>query len=397
MAIEQAKVNIGIIGHVDHGKTSLVKAMTGEWVDRHSEEIKRGITIRLGYADSKIYFCEKCKKYCLKKDCEKGHKTKFVEKVSFVDCPGHENLMAVTISGAALMDAAILVVAANEKCPQPQTQEHLNALDITKTTNVIIVQNKVDLISKKEAIEHYQQIKEFVKGTVAENAPIIPISANYGINIEFLIEGIVNEMKIPKKDAKQPVAMYIARSFDINKPGTEIKKLTGGVIGGSIIKGELKIGDKIEICPGIETKGEYEPLKTEIISLSISEGLLKNIQPGGLVAIGTKLDPALTKNDKMVGNLIGKPGTLPKTTTELTFRLHKFGRVVTEENLNLKINDLVVINAGTAMSPGTIVQNKKDTFTVKLKRGMCVDKIDKIGISKRAGSRWVLVGYGEIV
>jgi len=397
LEIKQAEVNIGIIGHVDHGKTSLVKAITGEWVDKHSEEIKRGITIRLGYADAKIYYCDKCKEYFPTDECEKKHKTKFMRKVSFVDCPGHENLMAVTISGASLMDGAILVIAANEECPQPQTQEHINALDITKIKNVVIVQNKVDLVSKEDAKKHYNQIKEFVRGTVAENAVIIPVSANYNLNISYLLKSIEKNIPTQEKDIKKFVRMYVARSFDINKPGVKIKNLKGGVIGGSLIQGELKVGDIIEISPGVENSGTYESIQTEVTSLSIKEGLVKKIKPGGLVAIGTKLDPSLTKNDRMVGNVAGKVNTLPGIAKELKFKLVKFERILTNEKLDLYLNDMVIINAGTAMSPGTITSHDKKGFTVQLKRPFCVNKNEKISISKKSGTRWVLIGYGEII
>ncbi|MCQ2071013.1 MAG: GTP-binding protein, partial [archaeon] len=131
---KQPEINIGMIGHVDHGKTTLTKALSGEWTDRHSEEIKRGISIRLGYADVAFYKCPVCQgseAFCTKKECPKcGAETEFLRAVSFVDAPGHETLMATMLSGAALMDGALLLVAANERCPQPQTKEHLMALSI---------------------------------------------------------------------------------------------------------------------------------------------------------------------------------------------------------------------------------------------------------------------------
>ena len=191
---KQPEVNIGMIGHVDHGKTTLTRALSGEWTDRHSEELKRGISIRLGYADVAFYKCPQCQgaaAYGTNKKCANcGADTEFLRAVSFVDAPGHETLMATMLSGAALMDGALLLVAANEKCPQPQTKEHLMALSIIGIDKIIIVQNKIDIVTREQAIENYKQIKEFVKGTIAENAPIIPISANRGVNIDMLIEAI---------------------------------------------------------------------------------------------------------------------------------------------------------------------------------------------------------------
>ncbi|HEX7627768.1 MAG TPA: translation initiation factor IF-2 subunit gamma, partial [Candidatus Methanoperedens sp.] len=170
----QPVVNIGIVGHVDHGKTTLVKALSGTWTDRHSEEIKRGISIRLGYADIVLRKCPDCaepESFTVKEVCDKcGAKTDVLRSISFVDSPGHETLMATMLSGAALMDGALLVIAANENCPQPQTKEHLMALNILGIKNIIIIQNKIDIVPREKVLENFNQIKAFVKGTVAENA-----------------------------------------------------------------------------------------------------------------------------------------------------------------------------------------------------------------------------------
>ena len=114
--------------------------------------------------------------YSTKPDCPVcgGTGTPF-RSVSFVDAPGHETLMATMLSGSALMDGAMLVISTTEKCPQPQTKEHLMALGLVGIRKIVIVQNKIDVVSQKEAIDNYQQIKAFVKGTIAENAPIIPV------------------------------------------------------------------------------------------------------------------------------------------------------------------------------------------------------------------------------
>ena len=172
------EVSIGVVGHVDHGKTSLVQALTGKWASVYSEELKRGITIRLGYADAKFYYCEKDKSYCLTEKCSKCMgDAEFARAVSFVDAPGHETLMATVLSGAALMDGALLVIAANEKCPRPQTAEHLKALEIAGIDKIVVVQNKIDAVDEKRAKENYKEITDFIRGTIAENAPVIPVAA----------------------------------------------------------------------------------------------------------------------------------------------------------------------------------------------------------------------------
>ena len=238
------EVNIGMIGHVDHGKTTLTQRLTGKWTDEHSEELKRGISIRLGYADAAFYKCQTCDDpacYSTQKTCPncKG-KTELLRVVSFVDAPGHETLMATMLSGAAIMDGALLVIAANEVCPQPQTREHLMALEIIGAKRIIIVQNKIDLVSEEDAVKNYEQIVKFVKGTCAESAPIIPVSAHHDINIDVLIKTMEEHIPTPKRDMEKPPLMYVARSFDVNKPGTKLSELKGGVVGGSLLQGTLK-------------------------------------------------------------------------------------------------------------------------------------------------------------
>ena len=185
----ESEINIGLVGHVDHGKTTLTKALSGIWTDTHSEETKRGISIRLGYADITFHRCMDCPTpqcFTTALVCEHcGAETQVLRKVSFVDSPGHETLMATMLSGAAIMDGAVLVIAANEPCPQPQTKEHLMALDVIGVDEVIVVQNKIDIVSRERALESYQEIQEFIKGTCAEGAPIIPVSAQQGANIVY--------------------------------------------------------------------------------------------------------------------------------------------------------------------------------------------------------------------
>ena len=243
-------INVGIVGHIDHGKTTLLQRLSGKWADTHSEELKRGITIKLGYADAIV------KDDGEKLSVEKDAKGKPKRYITFVDAPGHEMLMATMLSGAAIMDAAILVVGANEGI-KPQTQEHLVALKAKKIKNIIIVQNKIDLVSKERAVENFKAIKEFVKGTIAECAPIIPVSALQGVNIDKVLEVLCN-IETSKPDSKEKPLFLVARSFDINKPGTKLENLHGGVLGGALKKGTLKIGDTIEIKPGYSYKKQNQ-------------------------------------------------------------------------------------------------------------------------------------------
>ena len=143
--------------------------------------------------------------------------------------------MAVMISGAAIMDGALLLVAANETCPQAQTREHLEALQIAGIENIVVVQNKVDIVSKERAIESYEEIKSFVEGTIADGAPIVPVSAHHDVNLDMLIRAIEETIPNPDRSAEDKGLMYVARSFDINRPGSRPGSLKGGIIGGSIV------------------------------------------------------------------------------------------------------------------------------------------------------------------
>ncbi len=404
----QPEVNIGTIGHVDHGKTTLVQALTGMWASRHSEELKRGITIKLGYADMPIYKCPKCpspKNHTIKPTCENcKSKTEFMRGISFVDAPGHEALMATMLSGAAIMDGAIIVIAADEPCPQPQTREHLAAAEVSGIKNIIIVQNKIDIVDGTRARKSYDEIKAFVKGTVAENAPILPLSAQRNINIDVLLEAIQKIIPTPKRDPVLQPLMFIVRSFDTNKPGTTIEELDGGIIGGTIAQGKFKVGEEIEIRPGIpierEGKTSYNPLISEIVSLHAGNKKVKEATCGGLVGIGTLLDPAYSKADGLTGSIAGKTDLLPPTLTELTLETHILERVVgTKEQLKVeKINpdEQLLLHIGAAVNVGKVVGIKQNTIKVKLTRPICALPNTRVAISRKITSRWRLIGYGLI-
>ncbi|MFH1630615.1 MAG: translation initiation factor IF-2 subunit gamma [Candidatus Aenigmatarchaeota archaeon] len=395
------EINIGLIGHVDHGKTSLVEALTGKWASTHSEELKRGITIRLGYADTTFYFCEKCKLYSTTDKCVKCFgECKPKRAVSFVDMPGHETLMATVLSGSALIDGALLIISADEKCPQPQTAEHLKVLDIIDNHNIIIVQNKIDIVTDEQAMKNYNEIKTFVKGTVAENAPIIPVSALHRTNIDILIETIEERMTTPERDLTASPKLYIARSFDINKPGSEISKLRGGVLGGSITKGKICVGDEIEIRPGVKIKDTYSYLRSKVIEIIHGNQKVQEATPGGLVSIQTELDPGLTRGDTLSGNFASQPDKLPQNSSTIKFKIELFDHIVGVENdqkVSLHINDALLITQTIAKTVGIVTSMKKEVAEVKLKIPLCVDKDDKIALSKQVSGRWHLIGWGKIM
>jgi translation initiation factor 2 subunit 3 len=394
------EVSIGLVGHVDHGKTSLTQALTGKWTDTHSEEMKRGITIRLGYADVTFSYCDKCKSYSNTKKCSRCFEdAKPVRTISIIDAPGHETLMATVLSGASLMDGAILVIGADEECPQPQTAEHLKALDVVGIKNVIIVQNKIDLVSPEQAKKNYEQIKKFVKGTIAENAPIIPISAIHNANIDILIETIEEYIKTPQRDETKPGRFFVARSFDINKPGAPIAELKGAVIGGSVTQGIISVGDEIEVKPGAKQGEKWIALKTKVVEI-FQSGPQKEARPGGLVALQTELDPSLSRADGFSGSVAGQVGKLPAASDDLKIKVSLFDHVIGVEGKEkvkpIKTGDVLMLTCAIAKTVGTTTSASKENIQLKLKLPVVVEKGDKTAISMQVGGRWHLVGYGIV-
>ena len=402
----QPCVNIGTAGHVDHGKTSLIQALTGVWTSVHSQELKRGITIRVGYSDAAFYKCKNCEPpsgYSTTPKCPNCSKeSELTRVVSFVDSPGHESLMANMLSGSALMDGAMLVAAANEKVPKPQTREHLLALETLGIKQIVVVQNKIDLVSYNEAVSNYNDIVKFVKGTNAEKSPIIPVSAQSSLNIDALIGALEDTIETPKREESKNAVMHVLRSFDVNKPGAKIKDIKGGVIGGSLTQGILKVGDQIEIKPGIfnEKKKSYEPIQTEIVSLGTGAGMVEIVKPGGLIAIGTKLDPSFTRSDSFIGSVIGKPDTLPENSLTANVEVNLFDSAVgsTEETkvLPIRVGESLRVNIGTAPVLSKVTKVKSNNIEIEFKRPVCVFEGGNIAISRRIADRWRLIGAGVI-
>lgn len=329
--------------------------------------------------------------------------------VSFVDCPGHDILMATMLNGAAVMDAALLLIAGNEPCPQPQTSEHLAAVEIMKLKHILILQNKIDLIKESAASEQYQAILDFVKGTVADGAPIIPISGQLKYNIDAVCEYIVKKIPIPLRDFSASPRMIVIRSFDVNKPGSEVSELKGGVAGGSILCGILRVGDEIEVRPGIVTKDnegriKCRPIFSRVVSLFAENNDLKFAVPGGLIGVGTKIDPTLCRADRLVGQVLGSVGKLPAIYAELEinyFLLRRLLGVKTEDMKEAKVskllkNEVLMVNIGSTSTGGKVLAVKSDLAKIVLNAPACTEIGEKIALSRRIDKHWRLIGWGKI-
>ena len=313
------------------------------------------------------------------------------------------------LSGAAVMDAALLLIAGNESCPQPQTSEHLAAIEIMKLEHIIILQNKVDLMRTEGAQQHFQSIENFVRGTVADRSPIVPISAQLKYNIDAINERIVNKIPIPPRDFTQAPHMIIIRSFDVNKPGAEIEDLKGGVAGGSILTGVLKVGDEIEIRPGLVTKDEQgkikcRPIFSRVVSLFAEHNDLKFAVPGGLIGVGTRVDPTLCRADRLVGFVLGLKGKLPSIYTELEVSfvlLRRLLGVKTADGKQAKVakltkSEVLMVNIGSTATGAKIMGVKADVAKIQLTSPACTEIGEKIALSRRIDKHWRLIGWANI-
>ena len=395
-----------MVGHVDHGKTTLTQALSGVWTDTHSEERKRGISIKLGYADTAFYKTVDGRFYAKGKHPEDRDDSdgELLRVVSFVDAPGHETLMAVMISGASIMDGAMLLIAATEKCPQPQTREHLAALQIAGIENIVVVQNKIDIVTRERAVESYGEIKEFLSGTIAEGAPIIPVSAHHDVNLDILIQAIEDVIPTPDRSSDETGLMYVARSFDTNRPGSRPAELRGGIIGGSIVEGSFSIGDPILIAPGRRVQGDsnWEPIRTTIESVKGGGIDLESVHAGGLCGIATPMDPVSTKADELSGQVMAREGELPPVWKDLDLELELLDNMVSggqnepEKVRPLQPNEMLMVNSATATSVGTVSSIKGSKATLQLRLPICAKSGSRITLSRRVGSRWRLIGHGSI-
>jgi translation initiation factor 2 subunit 3 len=467
----QATINVGTIGHVAHGKSTVVKAISGVQTVRFKNELERNITIKLGYANAKIYKAAPLPPVADVEDVEEmketedimegtegetttttttttlnekmikdvipgttypmytsrgsSHADTFMDDttnvtyhlrrhVSFVDCPGHDILMATMLNGAAVMDGALLLVAGNETCPQPQTSEHLAAVEIMRLKNIIILQNKVDLVKPDAALAQQEQIRKFVVGTVADAAPILPISAVLRYNVDLVCEYLVHKIPVPVRDFTSDPRLIVIRSFDVNKPGQDVSSLQGGVAGGSILQGVLRVGDEIEVRPGIVTKKEStdgstslvcSPIYSRISSLYAESNDLQYAVPGGLIGVGTRIDPTLTRADRLVGQVLGLRGKLPEVFAEIEISYYLLRRLLGVKTSDggkqakvqkLTKGEILMVNIGSTGTGGKVEGAKSDLAKISLTQPVCTQEGEKIALSRRVDKHWRLIGWGEI-
>ncbi len=249
----------------------------------------------------------------------------------------------------------------------------------------------------------------FIQGTGADKSPIIPISAQLGYNIDVLCEYLIKKIPVPKRDFLAPARLIVIRSFDVNRPGTAVEELAGGVAGGSLMQGVLRMGDKIEVRPGVVTTDEAgnfqcTPIYSSIVSLFAEENELQYAVPGGLIGVGTKIDPTLCRADRLVGQVLGAVGTLPEVFVEIeiNFFLLKQLLGVKADQKQARVSKIakgesLMINVGSTSTGGRVLALKGDLAKVQLSRPVCTEQGEKIALSRRVEKHWRLIGWGKIV
>jgi translation initiation factor 2 subunit 3 len=355
-------LNIGTFGAVSEGKTSLVKVLSGILTTRNSKEKIRNITIKLGFANWKYYDDE----------------NNLIHHISFVDCPGHHEYINTMLSGVNIIDGAIVVISVNSKIKdKPQLIQHLGAIKVGNIQKIIICLNKIDLVSRETILERKEELDDLLKEYDIKPFVIIPTSFTKNLGVNYLKKAIMllfEPNDFINKDDKENI-FRITRSFDINKPNTDWKELKGGVIGGSVTSGTLKIGDEIEIKPGY--KGIA--LKTKIISLQTEDIKLDVITKGGLIGIGTDLDPFYCKDDFLAGQICSLVNKLPDNITSIIIDYE----LVTIFGFVWKpiLNDIVTLQIGTTIIDAKLVNLKKNIF--ELSKPCCILESDSIVICKK--------------
>ncbi len=214
----------------------------------------------------------------------------------------------------------------------------------------------------------------------------------------------------------------------MNKPGAEVDELKGGVAGGSILTGVLRLGQEVEIRPGIVTKDALgktrcKPIFSRILSLHAENNLLQFAVPGGLIGVGTRIDPTLCRADRLVGQVLGAVGKLPKIYTGEHISLHVQGMpfsrascseleislfllrrllgVKTEDKKQTKVTkltktELLLINIGSTSTGGRVISVKADLAKIQLTSPACTEIGEKVALSRRIEKHWRLVGWGSV-
>lgn len=401
-------INICTLGSVADGKSTMVKMLTGEKTQRDSRELKRNITINAGYANLKIWKCSNCLKKnssgenLLEYTCtECDNKCILIKYISFADCPGHQELITTMMSSVSLMHGAIVIVSVeNELKNKPQLKQHLLTAKIANITKMIICLNKCDLQNKNIVMERYNELNSILNELNIKPSIIIPTSFTNNCGYNELIEAI-DSYFVNDNIANNNTLFRITRTFDINKPGTLYDNVLGGCLGGTLISGKLKVNDEVEIRPGILTKNKngrysYEPIITKLLSFETNNKNIDEINPGGLVAIRTTIDPYFCKGNSMLcGNILGPIGSnLPQVYNDIDIeytKINEFNGVWEPKN-----GDQIFLQIENMSSEARLTKIKGTKFSIQLIKPTCISDESKILICRKQPII-TIVGLGKLI
>lgn len=406
---EQPILNLGCLGSVSDGKSTMVKLLSGKSTQTHSKEKVRNITMKVGYANTKFWKSKKDNTLTSSySDVDNSETHNLIHHVSFVDCPGHHDLLEVMMSGAMVMDGGIVVVSGNESIEnKPQLKQHIITAKLVGLKKIIFILNKLDLVDKYVANERYEDLVNFLKEFDIIDPIIIPMSMSLGLGKENLIQSIIDYFPPSERRQIKTTQFMITRSFDINKNGITPQKFKPGVVGGSLISGDIQVGDEIIISPGKQKKTatgwKVKEFTTKVVSLKSEKDSLDKIYPGGLTAIGTEIDPYYTMKDKLKGNIIFKKSENYQRNIYYEIDINLKFVEWNKEYFELIKKDKILtlqIGANTLVSKVISINNtNEETKLVKfiLERPICVlDDQNILVCDKVDGNHLSIIAYGKV-
>ena len=400
--------NFSILGHVAHGKTSLNKMLTNIDTKRFGIEKINGCTVKMGYANLKIY--SNGTNYLLNPSSEEiSDEYKLIRHFSISDNPGHNSYMATMITGSSTIDNCLFLIA-GDKGIEKQTYQHMKCLKLTGITDFAIIISKVDLVSTVQHLEDLiHKIDDFMDEQNLDpdiyDPKYIPVSSFTKVNLDALIKYLVSS-PYPKNIMNltdKPLQIPIIRSFDINKPGTSILDLNGAVFGGAILQGYLLKDDFIMVLPGHiehdlkDGTYKYTPLISKVNNIKASASDLSIALPGGFIGISTTLDPSFSKNNNMVGHLIVKINSIEDihNISNVTNIIY-LSNITNFSECDLKEDDDYMLIIHGSEQIGKLVSINDNIYKFVLRNIVATIIGEKVVIMKKTDTMNDIVSYGII-
>jgi len=458
----QPVLNVMTCGDVSHGKSTLLAALSGERTGKHSAEQKGNMTIRLGYTACKIWKCRRCPalrcyfathsdlalarvacKHCGARPnaaharYDAGDSAvMLVRHVSFVDVPGHAQLMQTMVSATSVADAALLVVDASRACPGKQAAQHMDAvhlLGLMRAGRLLVAQNKVDLVTPARACHSFEEIRRFLSSfgdaALAQGAPVIPISAQSALNIDALCHAVVRALpafsaKLARREGREWLCAHVIRSFDVNKArdlGSRraIAGIAGGVLGGAVLRGRVEVGQEVEIRPGLlrrrppakhslrsslrklEPRWRAQPIRTTVRSLRYGGRAAAAAFAGGNVGVQTDVDPSLAKADGLCGHVLvdARHPDPPPIFDKFTMSLALLADCAAAAK-PLRAGEALRVNVGAFKRKAEVVRAGVGDYggvLCLLEAPICARVGDAVGVCRHNRRKeWAFVGGGVI-